>query len=179
MTVTYIYAQLAQRGSLYISNGYDIETSIGEIFDERFCEFLKYKHERWESNGILTIKKDDNSSKTFFHKQLLRVFVLQGLDNALYVKHYSHSKKKVKLTIDKDYIEIRNNFPKIPAKDLEFNKENFRKKKEKIEKIDCSNFSCMTLTAIKGYCKNYFNCNFYYDDKNEFVIQIGLIKKNI
>jgi hypothetical protein len=179
MTVTYIYAQLAQYGYLEISDGYNIETPIRDVFDERFCEFLKFKHSRWASNGTILIINNINNSnlpKTFFHKQLLRVFVLQGLDNALNLKHYPNNKKKVKLFINKDCVEIRNDFPDMPDNNLQLNKNSFLKKKEKIKKLDCSNFSCMTLTAIEGYCKDYFDCDFYYDQK-EFVIKIGLTKK--
>lgn len=178
MIITYIYAKLSKKEPLNIPNGYDTLTPIFEIFDDKYCSFLKYKHDRWEGYvNIFNHVESNELFNTFFHKQLLRAFVLQCVDNALYVKHRQHEMKLLTLNIYKEYIEIRNNFPEVSDEELNSDKHDFELKKKNIKTMNCYNFSSMTLTSIEGYCNNHFECDYYYDDNNEFVVKIYLLKK--
>jgi hypothetical protein len=180
MTITWLFSNLIVGGA---NNLYSDGTKLNDVFDDKYLSLLnKFKETRWKSGGNLILPQFDTVSdiKIKFHKQLLRVFVFQCIDNAMYSKHCMSSQKTTTLCIDDNKVKIRNDCPPDKEKEYIQEKEIFEKYKyQKIKSLNIDDYSCITLKSLESYCKdnNCFECDYKYEEKgNDFIVTIILKK---
>lgn len=158
------------------------ENEINRIIDEKFQELLMSfdnKHgQEWK--GELSIESTHLNTTTTFHKQVLRAFILQCLDNSL--RKHCYGNRLVKLKITETHVEIvaqKYNDDRLNSMLLEEGREYNKIKRELIKRLDCSDYERKTHTAIQAYCDKYhFECDFSFDEMTyDFIVKIGLIKK--
>jgi hypothetical protein len=184
--VNHIYSNIEQRKELTLFDSelpYSIK--IKDIFDDKFLGLIKKGFRKkgddthyWK--GELTVDKSvSDNAETTFHKQILRAFVIQCIDNAMYEKHLQSRNKNISLSITDDCIIIKNDFTGTIKEKIEYEKNKFHNIRNNIQNLKCYNYSCMTLTALQGYCKKFnFDCDYDYDENNNFIVTIYLKNKH-
>ena len=180
LTITWLFSNLTigKSNSLY-SEEFELE----QILDKRYMLLLeKFKEKRWSGGGTLTLPSEICKISTKFHKQILRVFIFQCIDNAMHNKHSMSNSKITTLHIDKNIIEIRNNCPIDKKEEYLQEKKIFEKYKyNNIKSLDVEEYSCMTLKSLESYCQdnNYFDCDYKYEkngENHDFVVSININK---
>lgn len=179
MIINHIYSNIEQNKKLNMFNSEQPKcTKISNIFNDKFIDLITngFAIKRWK--GCKKVVVNDDYSKdatTIFHKQILRAFVIQCLDNAMSDKHLYSSSKNVNLTITDTGIIIQNDFDGYNDKEeIEKRKKDFNLMRDSIKRLECRNYECMTLTALQGYCQLFcIACDFRYDNNNNFIVEIN------
>jgi CheY-like chemotaxis protein len=185
LIINHIYSNIEKRKELTLFDSEQINfIKIKDIFDNNFLKLIKKGFRKNRNNdcshcwvGKLTVnEKISDNAKTTFHKQILRAFVIQCVDNAMYEKHLQSSTKNISLEITDEKIIITNDFTGIEKTEVESRKNKFSEIKKNIQELKCHNYSCMTLTALQGYCKKFdFSCDFDFDKDNKFKVIFKVI----
>lgn len=195
-TISFLYSNIEK----HIENGkhllivgneivIDENNTWGKSFDKSFFSILSalFVKRDWNYGGneiyvngtILSESELDNtlSATTIpIHKNLLRTFVVQCLDNAL-KKHKGVSNvKRVDILIDKSSISIKDSY--ITKKTKDDTKKFKKRKKPLIDKLECEKYSSTTLTSLRGVInflkkeKKSCECEYDFDNEDNFYVTI-------
>ncbi|GAB6013080.1 hypothetical protein [Viscerimonas tarda] len=181
MIINHIYSNIEQNHKLTLLDMDSLPfVKLADIFDEKNLSLIqkgfrdKVIGHCWEGKLVINTSFSD-TAETRFHKQILRAFVIQCLDNAMYQKHLPSDKKTITLSITDNLITIKNDFTGIETEEVQKSKDRFTKIKNYIKELKCKNYSHMTLTALQGYCDKFnFECDYKFDSYSNFIVTINL-----
>ena len=171
-----------------------IDTTLKDIFTNPFkeilMELLRIKwndgRERETDKHKIEFNFNVNQDNTIsMNKHILQSFIVQHLHNCLN-KHCGKTEvKTVYISVENNYISIKEDVIIKNDKYRATKKKEFEWKRKQIKKMNCQEYSSTTLTSLQGYInyvnsklqKEYSSCNFGFDSDDNFFLTINYKKK--
>lgn len=197
--ISYLYANIERHhnnGKHYLSldkeenRGFYLNHSTRELFSSIFIKMLRSMLSiRWSGQKIVVngvdisdeeacCRIDVPEANIHCNKYIMQTFIVQCLNNSLRSAtemggHRICDSKKAIIDIDKYSITIRDEVIKGDITDKKAI-HSFDNKAQKIKDMNCSHYSCTTLTSLQGFIYymrqiegiDVYDCSFGYKDGN-------------